>query len=231
MKNLGYLTLALTLVVGCQNPAEEAPKTIENSVDAPQESQSLVIYSGRSQVLVGGLVEAFEKSTGIKVDVRYEKSTQTLANRIATEGEKTEADLFFAQDSGYLGALATKGHLKPLSADITSLVPETHRDKEGRWVATSGRARVLVYDPKSVKPEELPTSLKALGDAKWKGKLGWAPGNASFQAHVSALRHLWGKKTRALGCLRSCRMQNRKSTRRIPRRFVVCQMAKFRSGG
>ena len=124
-----------------------------------------------------------------------------MANRIATEGEKTEADLFFAQDSGYLGALATKGHLKPLSADITSLVPETHRDKEGRWVATSGRARVLVYDPKSVKPEELPTSLKALGDAKWKGKLGWAPGNASFQAHVSALRHLWGKKIRALGCL------------------------------
>ena len=29
MKNLGYLTLALALVVGCQNPAEEAPKTIE----------------------------------------------------------------------------------------------------------------------------------------------------------------------------------------------------------
>ena len=55
-----------------------SPKTIENSADAPQESQSLVIYSGRSQVLVGGLVEAFEKSTGIKVDVRYEKSTQTL---------------------------------------------------------------------------------------------------------------------------------------------------------
>ena len=23
--------------------------------------------------------------------------------------------------------------------------------------------------------------------------LGWAPGNASFQAHISALRHLWGE--------------------------------------
>ncbi len=193
MKNLGYLTLALALSVGCQKTVADAPKAPEKTAEMTQESQSLVIYSGRSQVLVGGLVEAFEKSTGIKVDVRYEKSTQTLANRIATEGAQTEADLFFAQDSGYLGALAAKGHLKPLSGDITSLVPETHRDKDGRWVATSGRARVLVYDPKTVKPEELPTSLKALGDTKWKGKLGWAPGNASFQAHVSALRHLWGE--------------------------------------
>ena len=70
MKNLGYLTLALALVVGCQKPTEEAPKALEKSAETPQESQSLVIYSGRSQVLVGGLVEAFEKNTGIKVDVR-----------------------------------------------------------------------------------------------------------------------------------------------------------------
>ena len=91
MKNLGYLTLAIALAIGCQKPAEEASKTIEGSAGAPQESQSLVIYSGRSQVLVGGLVEAFEKSTGINVDVRYEKH-QTLANRI-TEGEKQKPTL------------------------------------------------------------------------------------------------------------------------------------------
>ena len=108
MKNLGYLTLALALVVGCQKAAEEAPKTIEKSTDAPQESQSLVIYSGRSQSWSVALL-MLEKSTGIKVDVRYEKSTQTLANRIATEGEETEADLFFAQDSGYLAHSQPKG--------------------------------------------------------------------------------------------------------------------------
>jgi iron(III) transport system substrate-binding protein len=198
MKNFGLLSVALLLSIGCQNASQDTKISEElAAADKPAQPKSLVIYSGRSQVLVGGLVEAFEKKTGIKVDVRYEKSTQTLANRIATESDKTEADIFFAQDSGYLGALAAKKLLKPLSPELVSAVPLTHRGLDNRWVATSGRARVLVYDPKTVQPQDLPKSLADLGDAKWKGKLGWAPGNASFQAHVSALRHLWGEeKTR-----------------------------------
>ena len=32
---------------------------------------------------------------------------------------------------------------------------------------------------------------------RWTGRLGWAPGNGSYQAHVSALRDIWGEeKTR-----------------------------------
>ena len=198
MKIWGLFSAALVLVAGCQSATPEVDSTQQDvKLKNPAESKSLVIYSGRSQVLVGGLVETFEKKTGIKVEVRYEKSTQTLANRIATEGKQTEADLFFAQDSGYLGALASKGLLSSLPAELVGKVPAIHREKEGRWVATSGRARVLVYDPKTVKVDDLPKSLEELADVKWKGKLGWAPGNASFQAHVSALRHLWGEeKTR-----------------------------------
>lgn len=194
MKSILTLTMSLLICFGCQ-PSTPAPSEAQPKEPvAKEESSSLVIYSGRSQVLVGGLVEAFEKSTGIKVDVRYDKSTQTLANRIATEGKATEADLFFAQDSGYLGALSAKGLLAALPTETLSKVPQTHQDKLGRWIATSGRARVLVYDPKTVKPDDLPKSLSELGDSKWKGKLGWAPGNASFQAHISALRHLWGEE-------------------------------------
>jgi iron(III) transport system substrate-binding protein len=57
---------------------------------------------------------------------------------------------------------------------------------------------VLVYSPERVPADTLPTSLADLADPKWKGKLGWAPTNGSFQAHVSALRHAWGEdETRA----------------------------------
>ena len=59
-------------------------------------------------------------------------------------------------------------------------------------LVTSGRARVLVYDPSTVKPEALPKSLKDLANPKWKNQLDKI-GNASFQAHISALRHLWGE--------------------------------------
>jgi iron(III) transport system substrate-binding protein len=172
---------------------EESAGKAETSEEAPEEPQTLVIYSGRSQLLIEPLIEAFEKKTGIETEVRYDKSTQVLANRIATEGAETEADVFFAQDSGYLGALGKKGLLKPLAKALLGTVPDNYRDAAGNWVGISGRARVLVYDPKKLAPEDLPKYLHDLTDPKWKGKMGWAPGNASFQAHVSALRHTWGE--------------------------------------
>jgi len=165
---------------------------VEPGVDA------LVVYSGRGAVLVGPLLEIFTKETGIQVDVRYEKSTQTLANRIATEGAQTKADVFFAQDSGWLGALAMAGHLQPLPQNTLEKVSAHNRDASGHWVGTSGRARVLVYSPDRVKVDDLPKTLAELPGVVAKGRFGWAPGNGSYQAHLSALRHLWGEeKTRA----------------------------------
>ncbi|MEC9071535.1 MAG: extracellular solute-binding protein, partial [Myxococcota bacterium] len=162
-----------------------------------KKSKPLVIYSGRGKVLVGPLLEQFSKKTGIEVQVRYEKSTEVLANRLATEGAQTEADVFFAQDSGWLGALAKAGHIAPLSQELLEQIPAHYRDAGGRWVGTSGRARVLVYSSERVKTTDLPKTLEELSTGPWKGRLGWAPSNGSYQAHVSALRHIWGEeKTR-----------------------------------
>lgn len=46
----------------------------------------------------------------------------------------------------------------------------------------------MVYNTKALKPEDLPDSLRGFTDPKWKGKIGWAPTNGSFQAFVTALR-------------------------------------------
>jgi len=154
----------------------------------------VVVYSGRGAVLVDPLFARFTEKTGIAVEVRYEKSTETLANRLATEGKETPADVFFAQDSGYLGALAAKELLRPLSSELTDQIEARHRSNSGRWIATSGRARVLVYSPERVQPEDLPGTLEELASPRFKGRVGWAPRNASYQAHVSALRKLWGEE-------------------------------------
>lgn len=180
--------------------AAEAPQEAkaDESAAAVDPKKPLVIYSGRGAVLVGPLFELFTKNTGIPVEVRYEKSSEALANRIVTEGKETPVDVFFAQDSGYLGALGKKGFLRKLPESLTGQIEEAYRDATNMWVATSGRARVLVYSPERVKPEELPKSLAELTDARFQGRLGWAPRNGSFQAHVSALRSIWGEeKTKA----------------------------------
>ncbi|MBV70713.1 MAG: iron ABC transporter substrate-binding protein [Myxococcales bacterium] len=199
---LTALLLLLAALSGCQGESPQTPATpsVKTDVQKPQTTTTektkakLVVYSGRSAKLVEPLLSLFEAKTGIKVRVRFDKSTQTLANRIASEGQVGEADVFFAQDSGYLGALAKAGHLQALPKAVLDRVPENYRDKDGKWVATSGRARVLVYSPERVKVEDLPSGLEALADPKWTGRIGWAPSNSSYQAHVSGLRALWGEE-------------------------------------
>lgn len=156
-------------------------------------TDKLVIYSGRSEALVAPLIKKFEEKTGIKVDVRY-NSTPTLATQLLHEGKNTPADVVFFQESGYLHALAKAGLLEKLDNALVEQVSPRFRDEEGYWVGTSGRLRVLAYNTNLVKPAELPKNLQELSDPKWKGKVGWAPSNASAQAHINALRLLWGEE-------------------------------------
>jgi iron(III) transport system substrate-binding protein len=178
----------LALFVGCSTP----DATPEVTPEANPEPSRLVVYSGRSAESVEALFETFEKKTGIDLEVRYDK-TPAMAERLHAEGDQTQADVFFAQDSGYLGALAKADLLRPMPKSIVEQVPSQFVDPEGFWVGTSGRMRVLVYSPERVEEADLPKSLRDLADPKWKGRLGWAPSNSSFQAHVSALRAIWGE--------------------------------------
>ena len=155
---------------------------------------SLVLYSGRSESLVGPIIEQFREATGIDVQVKF-GSTSEMAATLQEEGENSPADVFWAQDPGALGALS--GILTPLPSDVTLTVPEWARAPDGSWVGVSGRARVIVYNT-DLSEDELPKSVQELTDPKWKGRVGWPPTNASFRVMVTAMRHLWGEdETRA----------------------------------
>lgn len=148
-------------------------------------AESITIYSGRSEALITELLDTFTQETGIAVNVRYGDSAE-LAAQILEEGSNVQADVFFSQDAGALGALAKEGLTKSLPADITDLVDASYKSKDSQWVGVSGRARVLVVDPTAV--TELPASYKDLMDPSWKGRIGIAPTNASFQAFITAVR-------------------------------------------
>jgi iron(III) transport system substrate-binding protein len=156
-----------------------------------QASGPITVYSGRSESLVGDLVQQFETATGVDVEVRY-GDTAELAALIAEEGARSPADVFWAQDAGALGALQTKKLFTTLPGSIVDRVSEAYRSTEGKWVGASGRVRVVAYNPGLVAKAELPGSVTGLTAAKWKGKVGWAPTNGSFQAFVTAFRLLRG---------------------------------------
>lgn len=159
--------------------------------DDPEDAGQLTIYSGRGESLVGPLLERFEAETGISVRIRY-AGTAELAIQIAEEGNRSPADVYYGQDAGALAFLSEEGLAAQLPADITAMVDDNFQDDEGRWIATSGRARVLIISPERV--SNPPDSVFDLVDPEWKGRIGWAPTNGSFQAFVTAMRQIHGEE-------------------------------------
>ena len=155
---------------------------------------SLTIYSGRSQSLVHPLLESFVEESGIDVSIKYAGST-AIASIILEEGENTPADVVFLQDPGSLGSLSHAGLLSELPEEILSKVSPAFRSPSGQWVGTSGRARTVVYNTSAIDPEtDLPESIRGFTSPEWRGRVGWAPRNASFQAFVTAFRVKWGEE-------------------------------------
>lgn len=173
--------VVLVAAAGCgdDEPAQPAESAGGDGV--------VTVYSGRNEELIGPLIEQFEAETGIDVEVRYGNTAQ-MAAQLLEEGDRTPADVFYAQDAGALGAVAKAGLFAPLPDDLRQRVAPAYQASGGEWVGVTGRARVFVYHPGAVSEDELPASVFELTEPEWRGRIGIAPTNASFQAFVTAMR-------------------------------------------
>ena len=190
------LSLGLVACESSENGPQADPDPEAQSVVGGGEgvSGSLTIYSGRGENLVDPIIQQFSAATGIRVAVKYANTSQ-LAATLQEEGDRSPADVFFAQDPGGLGAV--EGMLLGLPDRILDRVPTSARSPQGKWVGISGRARTIVYNSEKLAEADLPDDIWDFVDSKWKGRIGWAPTNASFQVMVTAMRALWGEeKTR-----------------------------------
>ena len=172
LKKLRIITLALSLsaslLAGC----------------ASQKSESLVIYSGRSESFISPFLNKFTALTGAKLDVRYGDSA-ALAAQLLEEGSNSPADLFISQDAGALGAISEAGLLSTLEEQVLDRVENKYRSSRSDWVGITGRARVFAYSPERVK--NLPSGIDQLTQPIYRAKVGIAPTNSSFQAFITAL--------------------------------------------
>jgi iron(III) transport system substrate-binding protein len=148
---------------------------------------TLTVYSGRDERFVKPVFDRFTDLTGIQLKVRYGDSAQ-LAATLLEEGGNSPADLFFAQDAGALGAVATKGRLAVLPDSTLRRVPRRFRAPGKRWIGVTGRARVVAYNTEALSERSLPRTIWGYTQPRWRGLVGLPPTNASFQAFVSAMR-------------------------------------------
>jgi iron(III) transport system substrate-binding protein len=131
-------------------------------------AQEVNLYTTRETGLIQPLLDAFTKSTSIKVNAIFIKDG--LIERVKAEGPNSPADVLMTVDFGGLIDAVDQGVTQPVRSEaLASAIPANLRDPDGHWYALSLRAR-LVYVSKDRVPLTA-ISYEELVDPKWKGKL------------------------------------------------------------
>ncbi len=200
LKLLSLLLVAALLGAACGNDDDNdtdddsgADTTAGAGSDDSDDGASLVVYSGRGEDLVQPIIDRFEEESGITVEVRYGNSAEMLL-LIQEEGDNSPADVYYSQGAGFLGTLSEGGSLADLPEDVLDrVVDPALRSPNDDWVGVTGRARTVIFNTDVLSEDDLPDSLADFTDPEWNGRIGWAPTNASFQDHVTALRFILGE--------------------------------------
>ena len=141
---------------------------------------SVTVYTSQDQVYAEPILKRFEQETGIRVRAVYDSEavkTVGLVNRLIAEKNHPRCDLFWNNEEFRTHQLAARG---VLAADVP--------------IESFGvRTRQWVWNTNLLERAELPSSLTALTNVQWRGKVVIAlPLFGSTATHFQVLRQRWG---------------------------------------
>ena len=173
MKRIIIFISTILVLSSCDNTAKE--------------SNEINLYSQRHYKVDEKQYEAFEKETGIKVNV-VKANADELIERLKNEGKNSPADLFITVDAGKLQKAKDLDLLQKISSPIINQnVDSDLRDVNGYWIPITYRARIIVYSKERVNVGELSTYAN-LTNEKWRNKvLVRSSSNAYNQALLSSI--------------------------------------------
>jgi len=188
------LRLSATAVAACALAATSALLTGCGSSAGAGSSggQTITLYNGQHEQTTDGLVAAFEKQSGISVQIRSD-GEDTLANLIAVQGGHSPADVIYTENSPALEFLQGKGLLTATDPATLAQTPSRYNSPQNDWVGVSGRVSVLMYNPSMIAKSQLPTSVLQLADPRYQGKLAFAPSETDFQPIVTSVLKTYGQ--------------------------------------
>ena len=131
---------------------------------------TLTVYSGRHYGIESAF-EEYEDEAGVNVEFLTGNDAE-LRERIAAEGDETEADVYLTVDAGNLWKAAEDELFQPIQSEILdSGIPSELRDSESRWFGLAVRSRTIVYNTDLVDRADVPTTYEALAEPEYEGRL------------------------------------------------------------
>lgn len=134
----------------------------------------LNLYSARHYQTDEALYSDFTKRTGIRIN-RIEAGDEALLERLRNEGRQSPADVLLLVDAARLWRAQIDGLFQPVrSKALESRIPAHLRSRDdgqgAEWFAFSTRARVIVYNKATIRPEQVGT-YESLAEPALKGKV------------------------------------------------------------
>ena len=130
----------------------------------------LNIYSGRKSHLIRPLINEFEKSKKIKVNIITGKSDEFI-ERLKLEGKNTKADILLTTDVARLSRAKQNNLFEKVNSEILRRnIPSKYISKDNDWFGLSVRARPIIFSKDRVNINDL-ENYEQLANKKWKNKI------------------------------------------------------------
>jgi iron(III) transport system substrate-binding protein len=153
-------------------------------------AQSVTLYTSLAPTESTPLAQAFEKKTGIKVEL-WRALSEKIVQRALTEARARRAIVDVVETNGpEMEMMAREGLFTEIRSPHLADLPQGSIPAHRLWVPDRMNFFVVAYNTTKVRREELPSDYRGFLDPKWKGRLGIEATDAEWMA---TLVKIWGE--------------------------------------
>ena len=155
------------------------------------QDKTVVLYTSLAPTESGPLAQAFERKTGIKVEV-WRALSEKVVQRALTEARAKRYAVDVIETNGpEMEMLAREQLFAELKSPYLADLPPAAIPKHRQWIPDRLNFFVVGYNTQKVRRDELPKDYRGFLDAKWKGRLGTEATDSEWMA---TLVKRWGER-------------------------------------
>lgn len=159
-------------------------------LERARQEGSVVLYTSLAPTESGPLGQAFEKKTGVKVEL-FRSISEKVVQRAVTEsrGRRHTFDVI-ETNAPEMEMLAREKLFSDFHSPYLDDLPPSALPKHRQWVPDRVNYFVVAYNTNKVRRDELPKDYRGFVEPKWKGRIGIEATDAEW---MMTLVRLWGQ--------------------------------------